>query len=554
MERPTHFIPFSTPLEGIVLPEKFTFPFFYEPHALSRIAAKELQNYLEHQTDFDHNFGLDKHQKGPVIGKMFGVLVVQTASGKFGQLWAFSGKLADQNHWPKFVPTVYDMLTEKGYFKKEERVLNAFNEKIAQKETAPEGLEAQTNVTVLSNQAAKAIAEYKKLQKQNKQRRADFRTNNPNASEEVLQQLIQESQLENIRLRHLQLEWKAKIESAQATFQRWEQEIESLKEERRQRSAQLQNQLFSEYAFLNRYGVTKNLLDLFEGNPPAGAGECAAPKLLHYAFQHQLTPVAMAEFWWGQSPKSEIRKHQQFYPACTGKCAPILSHMLDGIAMEDNPFLVNEGQSKTLEIVYEDAYLMVINKPESLLSTPGKNISDSVYTRIKAQYPDATGPLLVHRLDQATSGLLLIAKTQAIHKKLQYQFISRKIEKKYIALLEGIPQQNSGTIDLPLRVDLDNRPQQIVCETFGKPATTLWKVLRKDTNTVVVEFQTITGRTHQLRVHAAHPRGLNCPIKGDDLYGTKANRLFLHAFELRFWHPVFKKGLTVKSKPDFFNY
>jgi len=387
--------------------------------------------------------------------------------------------------------------------------LNALNEKIAQKETAPEGLEAQTNVTVLSNQAAKAVAEFKKLQKQNKQRRADFRTNNPNASEEVLQQLIQESQLENIRLRHLQLEWKAKIESAQATFQRWEQEIESLKEERRQRSAQLQNQLFSEYAFLNRYGVTKNLLDLFEGNPPAGAGECAAPKLLHYAFQHRLTPIAMAEFWWGQSPKSEIRKHQQFYPACTGKCAPILSHMLEGIPMEDNPFLVNEGQSKTLEIVYEDAYLMVINKPESLLSTPGKNISDSVYTRIKAQYPDATGPLLVHRLDQATSGLLLIAKTQAIHKKLQYQFISRKIEKKYIALLEGIPQQNSGTIDLPLRVDLDNRPQQIVCETFGKPATTLWKVLRKDTNTVVVEFQPITGRTHQLRVHAAHPRGLN---------------------------------------------
>lgn len=551
MERPTHFIPFSTPLEGIVLPEKFTFPFFYEPHTLSRIAAKELQTYLEYQTDFDHNFGLDEHQKGPVIGKMFGVLVVQTASGELGQLWAFSGKLADQNHWPKFVPTVYDMLTEKGYFKTEERVLNALNEKIAQKETAPEGLEAQKNVTVLSNQAAKAIAEYKKLQKQNKQRRADFRINNPNASEEVFQQLIQESQLENIRLRHLQLEWKAKIESAQATFQRWEQEIESLKEERRQRSAQLQNQLFSEYAFLNRYGVTKNLLDLFEGNPPAGAGECAAPKLLHYAFQHQLTPVAMAEFWWGQSPKSEIRKHQQFYPACTGKCAPILSHMLEGIPMEDNPFLVNEGQSKTLEIVYEDAYLMVINKPESLLSTPGKNISDSVYTRIKAQYPDAIGPLLVHRLDQATSGLLLIAKTQAIHKKLQYQFIARKIEKKYIALLEGIPQQHSGTIDLPLRVDLDNRPQQIVCETFGKPATTLWKVLRKNSNTVLVEFQPITGRTHQLRVHAAHPRGLNCPIKGDDLYGTKADRLHLHAATLRFWHPIEKKIMVLESPVPF---
>ncbi|MFN7775780.1 RluA family pseudouridine synthase, partial [Flavobacterium sp.] len=353
--------------------------------------------------------------------------------------------------------------------------------------------------------------------------------------------------------RHLQLEWKAKIATAQATFHRWEQEIEALKEERRQRSAQLQNQLFSEYAFLNRYGVTKNLLDLFEGNPPAGAGECAAPKLLHYAFQQQLTPLAMAEFWWGQSPKSEIRKHQQFYPACTGKCAPILSHMLEGIPLEDNPFLVNEGQTKTLEIIYEDAYLMVINKPESLLSTPGKNISDSVYTRIKAKYPEATGPLLVHRLDQATSGLLLIAKTQEIHKKLQYQFISRKIEKKYIAVLEGVPQNSEGTIDLPLRVDLDNRPYQIVCETYGKPATTYWKILQKDEKNVVVELQPVTGRTHQLRVHAAHPGGLNCPIKGDDLYGTKADRLFLHAFEISFWHPIHKCGITVKSEPDFFN-
>jgi tRNA pseudouridine32 synthase/23S rRNA pseudouridine746 synthase len=444
------------------------------------------------------------------------------------------------------------MLSDKGYFKKEELVLNTLNEKIIQKEASPEGLEAKANKELLHNIASKEIAAYKLLQKQNKQRRSDFRSNNPDLSDEALQHLIQESQMENIRLRHLQLEWKTKLEAAQATFHRWEQEIESLKEERRQRSAQLQNQLFSEYTFLNQFGATKNLLDLFEGNPPAGAGECAAPKLLHYAFQHQLTPIAMAEFWWGQSPKSEIRKHQQFYPACTGKCAPILSHMLEGIPLEDNPFLVNEGQTKTLEIIYEDAYLMVINKPESLLSTPGKNISDSVYTRIKAQYPEATGPLLVHRLDQATSGLLLIAKTQAIHKKLQYQFISRKIEKKYIAILEGIPQYNEGAIDLPLRVDLDNRPHQIVCETYGKPAKTHWKILQKDKKNVVVEFKPITGRTHQLRVHAAHSSGLNSPIKGDDLYGSKADRLYLHAYELIFWHPILKKRMLLNCNPPFY--
>lgn len=552
MEQPTHFIPFTTSIKGISIPEKFTFPFFYEPHELSRRAAMDLQTYLEQQTDFDHNFGLRENQSGFVIGKMFGVLVVQTASGELGQLWAFSGKLADKNHWPKFVPTVYDMLSDKGYFKKEELVLNTLNEKIIQKEASPEGLEAKANKELLHNIASKEIAAYKLLQKQNKQRRADFRSNNPDLSDEALHHLIQKSQMENIRLRHLQLEWKTKLEAAQATFHRWEQEIESLKEERRQRSAQLQNQLFSEYTFLNQFGATKNLLDLFEGNPPAGAGECAAPKLLHYAFQHQLTPIAMAEFWWGQSPKSEIRKHQQFYPACTGKCAPILSHMLEGIPLEDNPFLVNEGQTKILEIIYEDAYLMVINKPESLLSTPGKNISDSVYTRIKAQYPEATGPLLVHRLDQATSGLLLIAKTQAIHKKLQYQFISRKIEKKYIAILEGIPQYNEGAIDLPLRVDLDNRPHQIVCETYGKPAKTHWKILQKDEKNVVVEFKPITGRTHQLRVHAAHSSGLNSPIKGDDLYGSKADRLYLHAYELIFWHPILKKRMLLNCNPPFY--
>ncbi|WP_297518348.1 RluA family pseudouridine synthase [Flavobacterium sp.] len=552
MEQPTHFIPFTTSIKGISIPEKFTFPFFYEPHELSRRAAMDLQTYLEQQTDFDHNFGLRENQSGFVIGKMFGVLVVQTASGELGQLWAFSGKLADQNHWPKFVPTVYDMLSDKGYFKKEELVLNTLNEKIIQKEASPEGLEAKANKELLHNIASKEIAAYKLLQKQNKQRRADFRSNNPDLSDEALHHLIQESQMENIRLRHLQLEWKTKLEAAQATFHRWEQEIESLKEERRQRSAQLQNQLFSEYTFLNQFGATKNLLDLFEGNPPAGAGECAAPKLLHYAFQHQLTPIAMAEFWWGQSPKSEIRKHQQFYPACTGKCAPILSHMLEGIPLEDNPFLVNEGQTKTLEIVYEDAFLMVINKPESLLSTPGKSIKDSVFTRLKKQYPEATGPLLVHRLDQATSGLLLIAKTQEIHKKLQYQFISRKIEKKYIAILEGIPQNNSGTIDLPLRVDLDNRPHQIVCETYGKPAKTHWKILQKDEKNVVVEFKPITGRTHQLRVHAAHSSGLNSPIKGDDLYGSKADRLYLHAYELIFWHPILKKRMLLNCNPPFY--
>ena len=544
----TLFQPFQQDISGIPLPEKFTFPFYYEPHELSKIAAKALQDYLETQTDFEHNFGLNKEHNGLAIGKMFGVIVVQNAEGTLGYLWAFSGKLAERNHHPFFVPTVFDMLEENSFFKREEVILNHYNKKIELLENDESYLKTIQVLNDIKIQAKKEIQEQKEKIKIGKKHRAEIRKNNPEADTE---QLSKASQDEGIMLKKMTLYWKHHIAAAEEAVTGFTATINQLKEERRQKSAQLQQQLFEQYAFLNQYQELKSLGTIFNGNPPAGAGECAAPKLLHYAFQHSLKPIAMAEFWWGQSPKSEVRKHQQFYPACTGKCEPILNHMLKGISLENNPFQTNPAVGKSLEIVYEDDHLVVVNKPAEFLSVPGKQITDSVWSRVKSLYPNATGPLIVHRLDMSTSGLLLIAKSGEIYKNLQAQFIKRKIKKRYVALLGGKLNESKGEINLPLRVDLDNRPNQIVCYEYGKPAQTLWEVIKRKENQTLVHFYPITGRTHQLRVHAAHQLGLNAPIVGDDLYGTKANRLHLHAESITFNHPITKETITLRVAADF---
>jgi len=533
---------FKNDISAITIPEVFTFPFYYQPHELSVIASKALQNYLETQTDFEHNFGINSSQEGLVIGKMFGVLVVQNENKELGYLWAFSGKLADQNHLPLFVPTVFDMLQENSYFKKEEAILNQYNHQIGLLENDDNYIVAIKQLETTKNQAKKELEDQKALIKHNKKLRTEKRKY---LSIEEANQLNKESQEEGILLKKMTQYWKHHIHAASIIVQKFSDKINKLKEERSQKSAALQQQLFSEYTFFNKYKELKSLVDIFNGNPPAGAGECAAPKLLHYAFQNQLKPIAMAEFWWGQSPKSEVRKHGQYYPACTGKCEPILKHMLRDILMEENPFAINPAEGKELEIVFEDEYLLLVNKPAEFLSVPGKKITDSVQTRIKNMYPNAT---IVHRLDMSTSGLLLIGKTSEIYKKLQAQFIKRKVEKRYVAMLNGIITEDSGIIDLPLRVDLDNRPNQIVCYEHGKPAQTKWEVIERKDNQTLVYFYPITGRTHQLRVHAAHQFGLNTPIVGDDLYGTKANRLHLHAENITFEHPISKEKLTFTCK------
>jgi tRNA pseudouridine32 synthase/23S rRNA pseudouridine746 synthase len=550
MKHPAHLIAFQKPISGVDLPEKFTFPFFYEPHELSKMAAAELQEYLASQTDWEHNFVLQEGQKGLVIGKMFGVLVVQNQAGTIGYLAAFSGKLADSNEHHHFVPPVFDMLQQDGFFKQEEKILNDYNRKIEALENNADFIKCQNELASTLLLAEKDKAEKKELSKQNKIRRDVLREKAEREldfeSYKTLQKsLSKESQLESIQLKQMNHFWKEEIAKAQQKVADFQSKINQLKEERKAKSAALQQKLFQQYSFLNQYGVSKSLGAIFEDNPPASAGECAAPKLLQYAFAHQLQPIAMAEFWWGQSPKSEIRKHGHFYPACTGKCKPILAHMLEGIAMDENPLIQNPAEGKELTFLYDDDYLSVVHKPAEFLSVPGKLIQDSVYSRYKEKFPEATGPLIVHRLDMSTSGILVLAKTTEIYLNLQAQFMKRTVQKRYVALLSGIIEQDSGEINLPLRVDLDNRPNQLVCYQHGKPAKTQWNVIERRENTTLVHFHPITGRTHQLRVHAAHAEGLNTPIVGDDLYGTKADRLYLHAELIRFWHPVFGKEIEV---------
>lgn len=551
------FQKFKPEVSEITLPEKFTFPFYYEPHPLSEIAAQELQAYLEQQTDFDHNFGLKANQKGLVIGKMFGVLVCQTQAGELGYLWAFSGKLAESNHHNRFVPPVFDMLAHNSFFKKEEKVLNALNKKIETLEKAKEYLEAQKKFQTIGIDAEKDLQKQKERIKELKNvrdaKRREAEENMSVADYKILQKkLSDESKQESILLKKMTKYWNHQKAAATKVFETHQAKIKSLKEERKQKSALLQQQLFDSYFFLNQQGEKKSIGAIFDNNPPAGAGECAAPKLLHYAFKNELKPIAMAEFWWGQSPKSEVRKHKHFYPACKSKCEPILMmHMLEGLDLEANPFQENSAKGKEIELVYEDEVLLVINKPTEFLSVPGKIISDSVFTRVKKKYPDATGPLIVHRLDMSTSGLIVLAKNEEAYVLLQKQFIHRTVKKRYVALLDGIIKQPNGTIDLPLRVDLDDRPRQLVCYEYGKPAQTRWEVIAIKNKQTRVYFYPITGRTHQLRVHAAHTSGLKTPIVGDDLYGKKAERLYLHAERLTFVHPLSKEEMTFTSTPPF---
>ncbi|ESU20400.1 23S RNA-specific pseudouridylate synthase [Flavobacterium enshiense DK69] len=558
---PSCFISFKAEIGSYSLPERFTFPFYYEPHPLSILAAKELQNYLENQTDWEHNFGLDENQEGLVIGKMFGVMVVRNHQNEIGYLAAFSGKLADKNSHPLFVPPIYDMLEEDSFFIKGIKELNKINERIEILENNPDFISLTKELQIETNSAEQKIEDQKvkmsEAKKARKLLRKKAQEENMDAEslETYMNELVRESLKDKFLMRELTSYLEERLSEIKKKITVYADEIAFLKEERKQKSANLQQQLFDQYHFLNNKGETKSLCNIFEATallkPPAAAGECAAPKLLQYAYLNNLEPIAMAEFWWGESPKSEIRKHGQFYPACRGKCEPILGHMLEGLEVDENPLLVNPALGVQIETIYEDDYLAVINKPAEFLSVPGINILDSVYERMKLKYPEATGPLIVHRLDMATSGLLLIAKDKDSHKLLQGQFIKRTVKKRYTALLNGIVTGNEGEIDLPLRIDLDDRPRQLVCYEYGKPAKTKWKVVERNNQQTRVHFWPITGRTHQLRMHASHASGLNCPIVGDDLYGKKADRLHLHAEWIEFKHPVSRETMTFEVAAEF---
>ena len=570
--------PFHISSTGTDFPEKMNNPFDYEPHPLCIQICKELQTYLENKKEWREE--IDR-------GKMFGVLIVEKPSDihegrQLGYLAAYSGQIGGRSDWDDFVPAVFDYLQPDGYFKTHEAEITHINESILRLEKDERMQKARTLIADLLAQHQQTIAGFQEKMKEKKAQR-DLRRKQGNLSAEEEQAMTKESQFMKAELRRLKKSLAEKT-TLETEYEDYQNNISRLKQLRKQLSDALQQWLFAQFRMLNAEGQEKDLLEIFRDTaledqpnlsllskraalkmvPPAGSGECCEPKLLQYAFRHHLKPLQMAMFWWGESPKEEIRHHLQFYPACNGKCKPILRWMLP----EVNTMLNHASQPLTLETLYEDRELAVICKPAGMLSVPGKEPSvTSVYSIMRRKYPEATGPLIVHRLDMATSGLMVIAKTEFAYHRLQEQFASHQIQKKYIAIVcakEGSIQPK-GILSLPLMPDYLDRPRQIVNHEQGKEAITEYKVLGTAGNDVFgnkenegnnqhlrLALYPQTGRTHQLRVHCAHREGLNAPILGDPLYGCeKAPRLYLHAESIRFTHPLSGKEIFIERKADF---
>ena len=634
---------------SIPSPRQFTYPFCYDVDPLAEAASLELQRYI---ADAD----LMSTEKG--CGKMFGVLVVEyeDESGALqrGFLAAYSGLLGGRNDWPYFVPPVFDAQQPDGHFKRTEREISAINREILAIENDPEYLQsvAQREETMKRLQAE--VDAFKAEVDAAKVRRDARRKSGEPLSEEEQAEMIRESQFMKAELRRR----RKAMEQADSTLNPQHSTfLKSLQRKRKQMSDELQRWLFSAYRMLNAKGEERDLIDIFceytHAMPPAGAGDCCAPKLLQYAYLHHLRPVCMAEFWWGESPASEIRHHLHYYPACRSKCLPILTHMLKGLDVAPNP-LAQKRHTAEPRVLYADEYIMVVDKPAGMLSVPGKaesvrsefsdsaNISVEEYFANNSKLKIQNSKFLkaAHRLDMDTSGLLVLARTEEAYVELQRQFASRETVKRYEAVLSGVPKHivggygipavaiantggygipsvaiantgdygipavaianscshlyfygqglrqecrsllrlepfaiqfakySSGCISLPLIADINDRPRQRVDMEHGKPALTLYNIVEVravDANTAVayttkkvdkgrtlIHLYPKTGRTHQLRVHCAHPLGLACPILGDPLYGTeRADRMYLHAAELTFRHPVTGETMHFLSPSGF---
>lgn len=530
------------------LPRAINYPYYYQPHPLVTEAAKEVQASIL-KSNLGHAFGTPDNWID--IGKMFGVLIVRDLKGNIGYLKGFSGKLGEQTDLPPFVPPVFNRLAGDEY-KKLEAEIEHLTVQILDAESN-EGY--KQTIIDLQNSELRFTSTISRLKKIISEGKAERKVKRQNADEETQRLLDEQSKREQYELKHFKKTQKIKIAELGEVLKTKQLTINHLKKERKALSQKTQETLFRNYTFLNAAQEAKSLLSIFKGTafkvPPSGAGECAAPKLFQFAFEHQLEPIVFGEFWFGKSPNSEIRKHLHFYPACTSKCAPILGHMLSKSEVEVNPIEEAYNQNSKAETLFEDDYIIALNKPAGMLSVPGKKIQHSVLSQLESDYPNATGPLLLHRLDMSTSGILLAAKTKDVHENIQKQFQDRKIQKRYLALIEGLVKENEGVIELPLTLDIHHRPSQKVCFKTGKPAKTKWKKIAEFQNHTKIELQPITGRTHQLRVHCAHKDGIGIPIKGDDLYGDTGNRLFLHAASISFTHPILNKKITINAPTPF---
>ena len=527
----------------MALPQRFTCPYCYEPHPLALMAVEQVQRYVATRDDWAEELG---------AGKMLGVLVAQDAQGRLGFLAAFSGNLAGSVHHDYFVPPVYDLLDPQGEFKLGEAEITAINHEVERLKHSPELAAMMKREAEEKQLMGTEIEAFKAMMAQHKQSR-DQRRQDPGISTDELEVLLNQSRFEKAELRRIRQRHEERQREITDEIAGFSHQIDELKSRRKAMSEALQERIFRLFVVSNALGERRDLVEVFRplGTlPPAGAGECCAPRLLNFAYNNGLRPVCMAEFWWGASPVGEVRHHGHFYPACRSKCKPILDFMLQGLDVEDNA-LGRPLDDMALDVVYDDQWLTVLNKPSGMLTVPGKLLEDSLLTRFQAAHPEAVGPIVVHRLDQETSGLVIFAKDKATHKSLQQQFENHSIKKRYIALLDGVVENDEGVIDLPLLPDIEDRPRQRVDNEHGKPAVTRYQVLERSGALTRVAFTPLTGRTHQLRVHASHPLGLNCPIVGDRLYGTAATRLMLHAERITFTHPATGQPITLDCPPDF---
>jgi len=539
-----YFLPDNNVLANDSLPQGFPSPFNNTPHLLAQQASLLLQQYLNAQTDWRHDF--DK----PDGGKMFGVLVMRDQMGEIGFLSAFSGMLAGQWILPGFVPPLFNPVERNAFLAQGEADLAQYAENIAVLEKSEIRSAGLTERDQLQQQRDQALFDLRQRHRARKARRHLQRSllsalqndaSNPEqlAQLSILSALATQSQQDKRQKKQAIIEWQQKIGRVQLVLDDTQYAIDKLKKSRASLSKKLHQQLFSSYQLLNGLAEQRPLIGFFaQGLPPGGTGDCAGPKLIQYAHRKKLTPLALAEFWWGASPKEGIRHHGHYYPACRGKCFPILPFMLTGLFVDNFKLHGGNIAERWPELVYEDDDLLVVHKPCGLLSIPGKEIDDSVFTRLQLRYPQVDRLLLVHRLDFSTSGLLIVAKNQSAHKALQKQFLQRSVEKRYVAIVTKSLTKDSGCIELPLRVDVLDRPRQRVCFTHGKEAITEWQGVTRSAECTRVYLYPKTGRTHQLRIHMAHKDGLAAPIVGDELYGKPVDRLLLHAERLCFTHPV----------------
>ncbi len=545
-------------VSGVELPSRFTYPMYYVPHELCKIAAQEVMDYALNQELWRDEL---------LAGKMLGVLVVRDSNDKLGYLAAYSGNLAHNGNNPYFVPHIYNLLEPQGMFRIGEAQITEINHRIEALENSTkkkelENLRHNTMMNQSIEVGAMTVAHEKAKSHRDALRAAG------NLTPEQEQKLIKESQFQKAELRRLKKRHRMELEQIDQRISDQDSTVAHLKAQRKAMSEMLQQQLFRLFVVRNARGESMDVATIFERRlnrlPPGGTGECCAPKLLQYAFLHDLKPVCMAEFWVGQSPHGEVRHHGHYYPACRSKCLPLMVFMLQGLDVEVNP-LITKYNDNEVKVIYEDKWLIVINKPAGMLTVPGKDeeavsaleivsgMPKNENTRTEADsqssilVPRTVGVFEVHRLDQATSGLVVFAKTHEVQKLLRQQFEQRTVSKTYLALLDGTPSEKQGTIVLPLRPDPDDRPRQVVDMENGKQAITKYRVLEYRGDKTLVEFTPLTGRTHQLRVHASHPLGLNCPITGDMLYGTASDRLYLHAMTLSFTHPITGEPMSFTS-------